>query len=157
MRKYISFLTVAALILSAAFTGCKKDKEVTTEKVVAEIYRFKDGFWWSSEYEGTVTINATSITTSSAVFNFSNVYTSENEEFNDPAHYASEKNHFWAYLYDGSGKIGIAILYGGGRISLWLGLDECIGYAEWLRGFGQTVDIAGMQNDIVGSVVFIPE
>ena len=124
-------------------------------KEIEAKYRFTNEKWRNSDFapNGTVTVGVNYIATTDRSpndFNFTGVYTTGGGIID------GNPDDTWTYLYDGTGKIGIAMFWGhfndGGEINLGASFVEYdIGWLD-----GQFDDkplseiVAGMQDDING-------
>jgi len=143
-------------IIGFGITACgeEDDDPPATTKEVASQYRFTNGEWikcfdfnigaGSFDYEenGTVTVTANTITFS-ADDNLNGVYTEGGGNFN-----VTSKTGTWTYLYNGSGKIGVALAYSGddeGAIEIFIGKNTCDFSVASAEGIS-AINTSGMQN-----------
>ena len=114
---FIAFVTVIGFSFISCPNGSTDDGG--SPKVVEARYRFT-GSW---NYGGTLTLGENTITTSTAGFSYSNVYTSNSVEWDN-----SGTICIWSYLYSGSVKIGtvLEIPYLS-KITVDLGKSRCGG------------------------------
>ena len=114
-RKTVLF-AVFICIIGLIFAACSNGS--TDSKVIEAKYRFTDGNWRedSSTSNWLATVGKNTITTTDAGINLTGVYTSGGGKASQ-----SGASGTWAYLYDDSGKIGIAVIWVGSMKAIVLG------------------------------------
>ena len=151
----IAFAAVIGLLITACGNGS------TDELTVAKIFRFTGINW--GDYMGsgsfstsdTITIGSTKITTTTAEFSFTDVYTKKGGTFNRvEGDTSTEYVVTWAYLYGSrgsfKGKIGIVYTSVYDKYA-FLGYEVCNDtlLADYDFPSGK-VYLDGMQNDVNG-------
>ena len=162
-KLFVLGMLAAVLVLgfSACDDGTDSDAGPEAPRVVAEKYRFEDGYWYdfigSCSYgrNGNITVGETTITIiaddEADDFEFSDVYTTGGGTLNVPdGDGGPDVVMEWAYLYDADGKIGFIYIFPeyDGEIQLYLG-------AQGADPENTVMDIpnyttAGMQDTING-------
>ena len=144
---------IFGVMLALCFTGCSSSGDGDGDdgvKVVEAKYRFENGNWidYPSENPGTVNVRTTTITTTTGI-NLSGVYTSGGEIFD-----SGTATGTWAYVYNGSGKIGMVFAYEGiysGDVDIYLGHSGCSSVDYSYNITGEYSDMLDTNN---GSGVF---
>ena len=141
-RRTVLF-AVFICIIGLFFAACSNGS--TDSKVVGEKYRFT-GNWTDysgGSQNGTITVGENTITTSTAGFSYSDVYTKGGGSISIDDW---GENGKFAYLYSGKELIGISVVFNeGGRIFINLG-KTCVDQ-ENANG---NVNTKGMQNTVNG-------
>ena len=151
MKNTLKLLVIIALAAMMGFTmiACNNDGDDSTPTEIASIYCFENGRWFQSNgnSDSLVTVTATTIIATidggEIDANFTGVYSDGGKSLTFQGTTVT-----YAYLYDGSGKIGIAMAYSGGGKDVFIGSDTC---AEFLNemsnlGINHGMSSAGIQN-----------
>ena len=125
MKAVLSFsITLLLLVLFIVFASCSNGS--TDSKIIEAKYRFSDGRWYNLDNtpNGDVTVGESTITTTTAGINLSGVYTSGGGK--SQSEEVPPKDLAWAYLYDGSGKIGVIYVWDDdSKLVVVLGKSTC--------------------------------
>ncbi|MCL1974242.1 MAG: putative Ig domain-containing protein [Bacteroidetes bacterium] len=123
---------------------------VTAPKTVGSDYRFNGGTWYKTTFEPVESVNLTDKAIEKTA-GFTGVYTEGGKEedpfslpFSPPFDLTITVT--WAYLYDGSGKIGIACSFDGIGSGFILGKSACENIASLLPVPISGLDTDGMQD-----------
>jgi hypothetical protein len=146
MKNALKMIVTLAFITTFIFTACKEDEPADTtdnnNKVVEAIYRFSGGVWSYNFFEdvkGAVSeLGETTFTVAGGgvSISFTGVYTEGGGTF--------KNGDRWAYLYDGSGKIGF-VTYAGYEKEWRVAIGKSsVDKAKTL--YDINVDTNGMQN-----------